>query len=136
MAASKNRLPLKFDTHAPLFLISTAARLAGMHPQTLRTYDRMGLVTPQRTAGRGRRYSIADVERLRLIHYLTQDEGVNLVGVRQILDLQSQVDALQEEVVQLTEQLHQARTTTPRSRLFTASADEVWVRTTSRAILP
>ena len=136
MAPVKNKLPTRFDTQAPLFLISTAARLAGMHPQTLRTYDRMGLVTPKRTTGRGRRYSIADVERLRLVHYLTQDEGVNLVGVRQILDLRSQVDALSEEVAQLTQQLHRARSTTTTGRVFTASADEIWVRTTSRAILP
>jgi MerR family transcriptional regulator/heat shock protein HspR len=136
MAQVKSRLPLKYDASAPIFLISTAARLAGMHPQTLRTYDRLGLVTPKRTSGRGRRYSMDDVDKLRLVHYLTQEEGINLVGVRHILDLRSQVDALQEEVVHLTDQLRQATTTTSGGRVFTASAEEVWIRTSTRAILP
>ena len=71
-------LPDRIDRDAPLFPISTAARLAGMHPQTLRTYDRLGLVVPTRTRGRGRRYSLRDVARLRLVQYLSQDEGINL----------------------------------------------------------
>ena len=76
------------DREAPIFVISVAAQLAGMHPQTLRTYDRIGLVSPKRTSGRGRRYSPRDVARLRLIQRLSQDEGVNLAGVKRIIELE------------------------------------------------
>jgi MerR family transcriptional regulator/heat shock protein HspR len=100
-----------------------------MHPQTLRTYDRLGLVTPKRTSGRGRRYSMVDVDKLRLVHYLTQEEGINLEGVRHILELREQVERLQSEVLHLTQELHNPRTSTTVSRVFTASAEEVWVRT-------
>lgn len=87
------------------FLISVAAELAGMHAQTLRTYDRLGLVTPQRTSGGGRRYSNRDVELLREIQRLSQEEGVNLAGIKRIIDLENQVDALQQRVRELAEQL-------------------------------
>jgi len=120
-------LPTRFDPDAPLFLISTAARLAGMHPQTLRTYDKLGLVVPKRTSGRGRRYSTRDIERLRLVQYLSQEEGINLVGVRHILRLQAEVDRLQQVTAQLTEENHALRT--HATRVFTASADSVWLRT-------
>src|SRR5659263_393544 len=73
---------------APVFVISVAAGLAGMHPQTLRQYDRLGLVTPGRSAGRGRRYSPRDVERLREVQRLSQEEGINLVGVKRIIALE------------------------------------------------
>jgi MerR family transcriptional regulator/heat shock protein HspR len=130
------RLPQRFDADAPLFLISTAARLAGMHPQTLRTYDRLGLVTPKRTSGKGRRYSIRDVEKLRLVQYLTQDEGINLVGVRHILTLRAEVERLQEQTAALAEELRQAQRSTTSSRVFTASSESVWLRTRRREILP
>jgi MerR family transcriptional regulator/heat shock protein HspR len=93
----------------PVYVISVAAELAGMHPQTLRTYDRLGLVTPGRTAGRGRRYSARDVERLRVVQRLSQDEGLNLEGVRQVLKLVDQVSALQQRVIELQEELAQSR---------------------------
>ncbi|WLP92449.1 helix-turn-helix transcriptional regulator [Gordonia sp. NB41Y] len=83
------------------FMISVAAELAGMHAQTLRTYDRLGLVTPQRTSGGGRRYSSRDVEVLREIQRLSQEEGVNLAGIKRIIDLTNQVDALQQRVREL-----------------------------------
>ena len=83
------------------FMISVAAELAGMHAQTLRTYDRLGLVTPQRTSGGGRRYSSRDVELLREIQRLSQEEGVNLAGIKRIIDLSNQVDALQQRVREL-----------------------------------
>ena len=130
-----SRLPQRFDPDAPLFLISTAARLAGMHPQTLRTYDRLGLVVPKRTSGRGRRYSIKDVERLRLVQYLTQDEGINLVGVRHILSLRAEVERLHEQTARLAEELRRTQRTT--TRVFTASSnDGVWLRTRTREITP
>lgn len=90
----------KKDTGAT-FLISVAAELAGMHAQTLRTYDRLGLVTPQRTSGGGRRYSTRDVELLREIQRLSQEEGVNLAGIKRIIDLSNQVDALQQRIREL-----------------------------------
>lgn len=83
---------------APVFVISVAAQLAGMHPQTLRQYDRLGLVSPGRTAGRGRRYSLRDVATLREIQRLSQDEGINLAGIKRILHLQHRVERLEEQV--------------------------------------
>jgi MerR family transcriptional regulator/heat shock protein HspR len=77
-----------------VYVISVAADLAGVHPQTLRIYERKGLLSPQRTAGNTRRYSERDVERLRQIQRLTQDEGVNLAGVRIIMDMQRQLEEL------------------------------------------
>ncbi|MEB3984312.1 helix-turn-helix domain-containing protein [Mycobacterium sp. 663a-19] len=87
------------------FLISVAAELAGMHAQTLRTYDRLGLVTPSRTSGGGRRYSERDVDLLREVQRLSQDEGVNLAGIKRIIELTNQVEALQSRVKELTEEL-------------------------------
>lgn len=83
---------------APVFVISVAAELAGMHPQTLRQYDRLGLVTPGRARGRGRRYSLRDIETLREVQRLSQDEGINLVGIKRILALEDEVRRLREQV--------------------------------------
>src|SRR5918998_2550859 len=94
-------LPQRIDSDAPVFVISVAATLAGMHPQTLRTYDRMGLVSPRRTAKRGRRYSARDVARLRLIQRLSQDEGINLEGIRRILTMQDEIEGLRAQVAEL-----------------------------------
>ena len=127
-----DRLPQRFDPDAPLFLISTAARLAGMHPQTLRTYDRLGLVTPKRASGRGRRYSIRDIEKLRMVQYLSQEEGINLTGVHHILRLHTEVEELQEQVARLSEELRAARRTP--ARVFTASPEAVWLRTRTRVL--
>ena len=79
-----------------VYVISVAAELAGMHPQTLRQYDRLGLVSPARASGHGRRYSHRDVERLRRVQALSQ-EGVNLEGIRRILDLELRLEALARE---------------------------------------
>ena len=87
------------------FLISVAAELAGMHAQTLRTYDRLGLVRPQRSSGGGRRYSQHDVDLLREVQRLSQDEGVNLAGIKRIIELENQVEALQARVQELNEEL-------------------------------
>ncbi|MGI8459023.1 MAG: heat shock protein transcriptional repressor HspR [Propionibacteriaceae bacterium] len=108
------------DRDAPLFVISVAAQLAGMHPQTLRTYDRMGLVSPSRTRGRGRRYSARDVSRLRLVQRLSQDEGVNLEGIRRIMAMETELEELRSQVNQLAQLLAASRAAPPGSRLFTA----------------
>jgi len=86
--------------HTPVYAISVVAQLTGMHPQTLRQYDRLGLVTPQRTAGGGRRYSAIDVDRLREIQHLSAD-GVGLTGIKRILELEQRVDVLQRHVSDL-----------------------------------
>ena len=80
------------DDDTPVFVISVAAELAGMHAQTLRQYDRLGLVTPSRTRGGGRRYSQRDVALLREVQRLSQEEGVSLSGIARILELENQVD--------------------------------------------
>jgi MerR family transcriptional regulator/heat shock protein HspR len=95
-----------FDS-APVFAISVVAQLTGLHPQTLRQYDRVGLVTPQRTSGGGRRYSARDVERLREIQQLSA-EGIGLSGVKRILDLERYADELQQRVGQLEAELDTA----------------------------
>lgn len=108
------------DRDAPIFVISVAAQLAGMHPQTLRTYDRIGLVSPRRAAGRGRRYSPRDVARLRLIQRLSQDEGINLQGIRRILDLESELEMMRDQITELTELLRMAHSAPAGSRIFAA----------------
>ena len=90
---------------APVFVISVAAELAGMHAQTLRQYDRLGLVSPGRTQGGGRRYSPRDVALLREVQRLSQEDGVNLAGIKRIIDLESRVEALQARVHELLEEL-------------------------------
>ncbi|WIK64459.1 heat shock protein transcriptional repressor HspR [Gleimia hominis] len=108
------------------FVISVAAELAGMHPQTLRQYDRLGLVTPARTKGRGRRYTYQDVEKLREIQRLSQEEGVNLEGVRQILQLREELLETQEKLQRLQTVAENVRNKLSafearRDRVFTAS---------------
>lgn len=92
---------------APVFVISVAAQLAGMHAQTLRQYDRLGLVTPGRTVGGGRRYSARDVALLREVQRLSQD-GVSLAGIKRVIELESQVDALRARVAELAAELDRA----------------------------
>lgn len=105
----------------PLFVISVAAQLAGMHPQTLRQYDRLGLVSPGRSAGRGRRYSPRDVVLLREVQRLSQEEGVNLAGIKRIIELEAQNDRLRGQVRALTEALDEAHARLRRStRVFAA----------------
>jgi MerR family transcriptional regulator/heat shock protein HspR len=96
------------------FLISVAAELAGMHAQTLRTYDRLGLVTPRRSTGGGRRYSQRDVDLLREVQRLSQDDGVNLAGIKRIIELSNQVEALQLRLRELTEEIERLRATQRR----------------------
>ena len=94
---------------ARTFLISVAAELAGMHAQTLRTYDRLGLVSPGRSSGGGRRYSQHDVELLREVQRLSQDEGVNLAGIKRIIELTNQVAALQARLQELAAEIEALR---------------------------
>lgn len=91
------------------FLISVAAELAGMHAQTLRTYDRLGLVSPRRSSGGGRRYSQHDVDLLREVQRLSQDEGVNLAGVKRIIELTNQVAALQARLHEMAAEMEVLR---------------------------
>jgi MerR family transcriptional regulator/heat shock protein HspR len=104
----------------PILTVTQAAVLAGMHPQTLRQYDRLGLVTARRTAGRGRRYSLRDVDRLREVQHLAQVEGVNLAGIKRILDLQNRVSYLEGQLTTYVEAdlAHRAA----NARVFAAGA--------------
>ena len=97
----------------PLYMISVAAELAGVHPQTLRIYERKELVCPQRSGGNTRLYSEADIERLRFIQQLTQEEGVNLAGVMRIIDMQREMDRMRVEL----DALHQALAHRERTHL-------------------
>jgi MerR family transcriptional regulator/heat shock protein HspR len=117
---SASELPQRIDHDAPVFVISVAAQLAGMHPQTLRTYDRIGLVSPRRTAKRGRRYSARNIAQLRLIQRLSQDEGINLEGIRRIITMQDEIEQLRSEVADLSALLALARAAPAGTRVFTA----------------
>ncbi len=108
------------DPSAKVLLISVAAQLAGMHPQTLRQYDRMGLVEPSRSAGGGRRYSMRDVELLREIQRLSQEDGVNLAGVKRIIGLERVVEDLREQLIELSEALERAHTRLAQIETMTA----------------
>lgn len=117
------------DDETPVFVISVAAQLAGMHAQTLRQYDRLGLVSPSRTRGGGRRYSARDVTLLREVQRLSQDEGVSLPGIQRILDLENQVKALRTRVGELRDEVDALRSVIGAgSRVFAAGrAGEVVV---------
>ncbi|MFD1720555.1 heat shock protein transcriptional repressor HspR [Amnibacterium endophyticum] len=109
------------DADDPVFPIAAAAELAGMHPQTLRQYDRLGLVVPQRTAGRSRRYSLRDVAQLREVQRLS-GEGVSLEGIRRVLDLENEVVALRDRVRRLEQALANELLNRPGNRVFASSA--------------
>lgn len=103
------------DRDKPLYMISVAAELTGMHPQTLRVYEQKGLVTPGRSRGNTRLYSQADIERLNLISQLT-DEGINLAGVVRILDMrerqlerEAEIDELLHRIRDLEDEVHELR---------------------------
>ncbi len=123
------------DRNRPLYMISVAAELAGVHPQTLRSYEQKGLVTPQRTSGNTRMYSQADIERLALINELT-GEGINLAGVIRILDLQGrlderdrEIDYLHKRVRSLADRVHELETREQVSGLISTNE-----RTTALAL--
>lgn len=109
------------DETSPVFAIAVAAELAGMHPQTLRQYDRLGLVSPQRTAGQSRRYSMRDVVQLREIAALSA-EGLNLEGIKRILQLENQNAALVARVRDLEHALAEELLNRPGRRVFAAGS--------------
>ncbi len=96
------------DDATPVYVISIAAQIAGLHPQTLRQYDRLGLVSPGRTEGRNRLYSLRDIARLREVSQLSA-EGVNLAGIQRILDLQTQLDEIRAQFGTLLAEVQRLR---------------------------
>lgn len=90
-----------FDIEMPVFTVGRAGELAGIHPQTLRQYDRLGLVVPQRTEGGARRYSLRDISRLAHAQHLSQDEGINLTGVTRILELEEENRELRRQIARM-----------------------------------
>jgi MerR family transcriptional regulator/heat shock protein HspR len=92
-----------------VYIISVAAELAGVHPQTLRIYERKGLLRPARTAGNTRRYSNRDIERLRLIQQMTQDQGINLAGVKMIVEMENELERMRLRVQVLHREVERAR---------------------------
>lgn len=110
------------DENTQVFVISIAAELAGMHPQTLRQYDRLGLVSPGRTAGKSRRYSMRDIEKLQEIARLGS-EGVSLEGIRRILELEDHVNALSDRVRELESALADELLNRPGRRVFAAGSE-------------
>src|SRR4051794_39617098 len=111
---------IRIGETTPVFVISVAARLAGMHPQTLRQYDRLGIVSPGRAAGRGRRYSARDVAMLREVQRLSQEEGMNLAGIKRILELEIANAQLRDEVRRLRDELDDAHDALRTSGLSSA----------------
>jgi len=101
-------ISVEHASDAKVLIISVAARLAGMHPQTLRQYDRLGLVQPGRAGGGGRRYSQRDIALLREVQRLSQEDGVNLAGVKRIIGLEQLVGDLQQRLAELEQQLDDA----------------------------
>jgi MerR family transcriptional regulator/heat shock protein HspR len=96
------------ENERAVYIISVAAELSGMHPQTLRIYERKGLLRPARTAGNTRRYSERDIDRLRKIQELTQ-LGVNLAGVKRIMEMQAKLERVRGEMDQMSQELEQTR---------------------------
>lgn len=93
------------DKNKPLYMIGVAAELVGIHPQTLRIYEKIGLVKPNRSSGKTRLYSQEDIEKLKKIHYLTQDLGVNLAGVEVILDMLEKMDLMKKQIEEEMEKM-------------------------------
>jgi MerR family transcriptional regulator, heat shock protein HspR len=118
----------------PVYVISVAAELSGMHPQTLRAYDRLGLVSPGRSAGRGRRYSMRDILALREIQRLSQDEGVNLAGVKLILDQIRELEQARRLIAELHAEVAQLRLELESTRAVAArlaALRRIWADTRS-----
>jgi len=104
----------------PVYVISVAAELTGLHPQTLRAYDRLGLVSPGRSSGRGRRYSLRDVLLLREVQRLSQEDGVNLSGIKQILELGAELDRARRMLAEMTAEIAQLRAELESTRAVAA----------------
>src|SRR5712691_5542746 len=117
--------PFEQSDEMPVYVISVAAELSGMHPQTLREYERRGLVSPGRSAGRGRRYSMRDILALREIQRLSQEEGVNLSGIKLILDQLRELDQARRLVAELHAQVAQLRVELESTRAVAARLAEL-----------
>ena len=114
------------DDEAGLYVISVAAELSGLHPQTLRQYDRLGLVSPNRTVGRNRRYSLRDIASLRMVQRLT-GEGINHAGIKRIIELESAMANMAIEVAQLRIEVDALLKENPPKALSTRKKNEVIV---------
>ncbi|WP_353112882.1 MerR family transcriptional regulator [Microbacterium sp.] len=110
----------EIDEDAPIYAIAVAAEYAGMHPQTLRQYDRIGLVVPGRTRGGSRRYSVRDIQQLREVARLSAD-GMSLPAIARLLDLEDEVRMLRGRVLELEQTLHAERQARPGVRIFAAA---------------
>jgi MerR family transcriptional regulator, heat shock protein HspR len=108
-----------------VYIISVAAELAGVHPQTLRIYERKGLLRPKRTSGNTRRYSERDIELLQRIQDLTQERRINLAGVKLVIEMQAEIDALRERIERLENELRAARRFQRRARQADAGAGAI-----------
>jgi MerR family transcriptional regulator/heat shock protein HspR len=121
----------------PVYVISVAAQLSGLHPQTLRAYDRLGLVSPGRSAGRGRRYSLRDILSLREVQRLSQEEGINLNGIKRILELELAERRNRILVAELTAEISQLRAELESTRAVAARlATLARGRTEGAALVP
>lgn len=112
--------PFDLSDDSPVYVISVAAQLAGLHPQTLRYYDKLGLVSPGRSAGRSRRYSLRDVLVLREVQRLSQEDGVNLSGIKRILELSEELRRHQQHLAEATAEITQLRTELESTRAVAA----------------
>jgi MerR family transcriptional regulator/heat shock protein HspR len=112
--------PFEVADDSPVYVISVAAQLSGLHPQTLRAYDRLGLVSPGRSSGRGRRYSLRDVLMLREVQRLSQQDGVNLSGIKQILELGAELDRTRRLLGEMTAEMAQLRAELESTRAVAA----------------
>ena len=115
-----NGNPFEVADDSPVYVISVAAELSGLHPQTLRAYDRLGLVSPGRSSGRGRRYSLRDVLLLREVQRLSQQDGVNLSGIKQILELGAELDRARRMLAEMTAEIAQLRAELESTRAVAA----------------
>src|SRR6516164_3346450 len=112
--------PYEVSDDTPVYVISVVAELLNQHPQTLRTYDRLGLVSPGRSAGRGRRYSLRDVVLLREVQRLSQQDGVNLSGIKQILELGAELERARRLLAEMTAEMAQLRAELESTRAVAA----------------
>ena len=117
--------PYNMSDDMPVYVISVAANLSGMHPQTLRGYERVGLVTPRRTAGGGRRYSMRDILALREIQRLSQEEGINLSGIKRILDVERELEQARMTIAEMHAEMAQLRSELESTRAVAARLAEL-----------
>ena len=131
------RAEFELSDDTPVYVISVAAQLSGLHPQTLRAYDRLGLVSPGRTAGRGRRYSLRDILILREVQRLSQEDGVNLSGIKRILELESEWRRSRRMLAEMHAEMSQLRAELESTRAVAARlASLLRTRTGGGALVP